>query len=65
MSNISEFLKVIIMTFIISFGGFSIHMQVMSILEKKEIRYLPYLKARLLHAIFSSVIAIILYIIII
>ena len=65
MSNISEFLKVIIMTFIISFGGFSIHMQVMSILEKKEIRYLPYLKARLLHAIFSSVSAIILYIIII
>ena len=49
-------LKCILSTFIISFGGFSGHMQVMGILKDTNIKYYPYLLARLLHAIISSII---------
>ena len=62
-SHIDIFLKTIIITFFISFGGLSIHMQVMSILEDKKIRYLPYLFTRIIHGLISSIIVIILYII--
>ena len=37
----------------LSFGGLSIHMQVISILNNIDIHYLPYFKARLLHVIIS------------
>ena len=60
-SNLNIMIKTIFITFIISFGGLSIHMQVMSILENKKIRYLPYFIARLIHAILSSIIVFILY----
>ena len=59
--NINELTKVIIYTFLISFGGFSIHMQVMSVLNKIKIRYLPYFCARITHGIISSIIVFILY----
>ena len=39
----------------LSFGGLSIHMQVMSILNDKDIHYLPYLKARILHVVISFI----------
>ena len=55
--------KIIISTFFISFGGFSIHAQVMSILDNKDIKYLPYLEARILQGLISSIIVYILYII--
>lgn len=61
-NNINELTKVIIYTFLISFGGFSIHAQVMSVLSKIKIRYLPYLICRILHGIVSSIIVYILYI---
>ena len=57
-------LKIIISTFFISFGGFSIHAQVMSILDNKDIKYIPYLEARILQGLISSIIAYIMYIVI-
>lgn len=53
-SNLNINLKIIISSFLISFGGFCIHAQVFSILDNKKIRYLPYLLSRLLHGILSS-----------
>lgn len=59
--DISLNIKASIITFFISFGGFSIHMQVMSILSNYKIKYFPYLLARVIHAsIASSIIFIIL-----
>ncbi len=52
--DISLSIKASIITFFISFGGFSIHMQVLSILSNYKIKYLPYLLARLVHAIIAS-----------
>jgi len=54
LSNLNIIIKCIIATFLISFGGFSIHMQVFSIIDNKKIKYLPYLLSRLIHAIISS-----------
>ncbi len=56
--NISPILKVILITIFISFGGISIHLQVMSILVDDNVRYKYYLSCRILHAIISSSIAI-------
>ena len=39
----------------ISFGGISVHMQLVSILSDTKIRYLPFLVARLIHAFISSI----------
>lgn len=57
--NISELniplnIKATIITFFISFGGLSIHMQVMSILSDRHIKYFPYFISRLLHGLISS-----------
>lgn len=59
-SNLDLKLKTIISSFLISFGGFCIHAQVFSIIENKKIRYLPYLKSRIIHGLFSSLITYIL-----
>ena len=47
-------LKCIISTMIISFGGLSVHMQIISILSDTKIKYLPFLTARIIHALISS-----------
>lgn len=52
--NIPISIKTSIISFFISFGGFSIHMQVMSILSNYKIKYFPYFISRLLHGIISS-----------
>ena len=52
--DISLNIKASIITFFISFGGFSIHMQVMSILSNYKIKYFPYLLARVVHASMAS-----------
>jgi len=52
--NISINLKATLMTFLISFGGFSIHMQVFSILSDYKIKYLPYLITRIMHGLISA-----------
>lgn len=56
MLNIPLSIKTSIITFFISFGGFSIHMQVMSILSDTNIKYLPYLLARIIHGCIASTI---------
>lgn len=40
--------------FIISFGGISVHMQIISILSDTKIRYFPFLVARIMHSFISS-----------
>lgn len=39
---------------IISFSGFSVHMQVISILSDTKIKYIPFLTARIIHSIISG-----------
>ncbi|MDD6879446.1 MAG: hypothetical protein PUD59_04395 [bacterium] len=58
--NIPIQYKASLITFFISFGGISIHMQVMSILNDKDIKYLYYLMSRLIHAFLSSCITLLL-----
>ena len=53
--NLSIIKKATLATFFISFGGFSIHMQIMSILNNYKINYLIYLVSRILHAAISSI----------
>ncbi|MGM9878692.1 MAG: hypothetical protein ACI31R_01540 [Bacilli bacterium] len=56
MSDISINIRLLLSVFFISFGGFSVHFQIMSILNEKKVKYLPFLLARLVHAISSCVI---------
>ena len=46
--------KGIIITFLLSFGGLCIHMQVFSILKEYSLKYSSYLKYRIIHGIVSS-----------
>ena len=55
------YLKVFLSTFFISFGGFSVHTQIMNILNKKRVKYLPFLLARIIHGVISALIAIVLF----
>lgn len=55
--------KALISTFFISFGGLSVHAQIMNILDTKKVKYLPFLFARFLHAIISVIILLIILII--
>ena len=52
-------LKLILSTFFLSFGGLCIHTQIMNILNKKRVKYLPFLLARIIHGITSSILAIV------
>jgi sporulation integral membrane protein YlbJ len=54
-------LKATISAMIISFGGLSVHMQVISIISDTKIKYIPFLTARLLHASIASFIVYILF----
>lgn len=53
--NFNLISKASLSTFFISFGGLSIHMQVMSMLSDYKINYFIYLISRLLHAGISSI----------
>lgn len=48
--NLSLKIQSILMTMFISFGGISVHIQTISILSDTDVRYIPYLIARMLHA---------------
>lgn len=48
-------LKATLSTMIISFGGLSVHMQMISILSDTDISYFPFLTARILHATIASI----------
>lgn len=59
-TNYVLLIKTILITFFISFGGFSIHAQCFSILSNRKIKYIPYLLARIIHGFISSTIVYIL-----
>ncbi len=54
--------KLMLSAFFISFGGFSIHFQIMSILTKRKVKYLPFLISRVFHALYSMIFIVILMI---
>ena len=53
--------KVLAVSFILGFNGFSIQSQVASILAKSDIRFKPYFMARILHGFIASTLALFLY----
>ncbi|MCP8616624.1 sporulation integral membrane protein YlbJ [Salirhabdus salicampi] len=53
--------QVIIVCFILAFNGFSVQAQVASILSETDIRFAPYFFARILHGIYASLLALILF----
>lgn len=55
MENVPLKLKCILTVMILSFGGFSVHMQIMGILSDTEVRYLPFLCARMVHSLLSGI----------
>ena len=61
--NLPLIIKTILITGIISFGGLSVHTQVISIISNQKIKYKPFLLARITHSILAMVFVFILYII--
>lgn len=53
--NIPLKLKSIISCMLISFGGLSVHMQIISIISDTKIKYLPFFIARIIHAFISGI----------
>nr|WP_176555793.1 sporulation integral membrane protein YlbJ [Virgibacillus ndiopensis] len=53
--------QMIIVSFILGFHGFSVQAQVASIISKSDIRFAPYFFARFLHAVFASILTVILF----
>ena len=45
----------------ISFGGFSIHMQVLSFISEENLKYFPYLWGRILQVILASILYLLLF----
>ena len=54
-------IKCVLSVMILSFGGFSIHLQIVSILSDTDIKYWPFLCARTLHAVISGILMFILF----
>lgn len=54
--NCSFNIKLLTSVFFVSFGGLSVHAQIMDILKEKKVKYLPFLFSRIVHAIISTVI---------
>ena len=59
--DISIKLKTILYGSILSFGGICRHMQIYGILSKINIKYIPYLIARIIHSVLTALIIYILY----
>jgi sporulation integral membrane protein YlbJ len=53
-AQVSPMLQAAIAAFILSWGGLSVHAQVASILNESDLRYTPFLLARLLHAFLAA-----------
>lgn len=58
---IPDILKIMLMTGFISFGGLSVHMQVLGLISTQKIKYKPFLLSRILHSIIAMLFAFILY----
>jgi len=54
--NTSSEHKAILVTMILSFGGLSVHTQILSIISDTKIKYKPFLIARIIHTVISSLI---------
>ena len=61
---ISDCYKVVISTIFISFGGLSVHLQVLSQLVDTDISYRPFFIARIFHALISGVLSYFLFLLI-
>lgn len=61
--NTSLLIKAIILEGIISFGGLSVHAQVLGIISSEKIKYKYFLLARIIHSILAMIFVSILYII--
>ena len=61
--GIPDIYKVVISTMFISFGGLSVHIQILSFLIDTKISYRQFFIARIFHAIISGIISYLLYII--
>ena len=59
--NIKDIYKVVISTIFISFGGLSVHLQIISQITDTKIKYTPFLITRIYHAIISGIISLLLY----
>ncbi|MEW9700618.1 sporulation integral membrane protein YlbJ [Paenibacillus sp. SI8] len=53
--------KVAIAAFILSWGGLSVHAQIVSLLSHTNLRYLPFLTARFVHALLSAAIVLVIW----
>ena len=62
-SDISLLFKTILITFFISFGGLSVHLQTASIINDSKIKYKNYLIARIIHSFISSILVYIFFIV--
>ncbi len=54
-SNYPRIIKIITSSFFLSFGGLSVHAQIMDILKEKKVKYLPFLLARIIQVPLSCV----------
>lgn len=54
-------IQLTVVSFMLGFNGLSVQAQVISIIAKTDIRFLPYFFARILHAIIASILTIVLY----
>src|SRR5690625_4031496 len=59
--NISLFIQLILVSFLLGLNGFSVQAQVASVISNTDIRFFPYIFGRLLHAIFATILTIILF----
>lgn len=59
--DISLKIKTTISTIFISFGGISVHIQILSILSDTKIKYLPFLLSRIIHAAISGILVFMLF----
>ncbi len=55
--NISKIYKSLLICMIISFGGLSVHTQILSIISDTKIKYKPFLLTRIIHVIIACLIA--------
>ena len=54
MLDVTNSFKSVLMAMFISFGGISVHMQILSIISDSKIKYQPFLCARFIHAAISG-----------
>lgn len=58
--KVKDIYKIVISTMIISFGGLSVHLQVISTLENSNIKYQKYLQGRIYQTIISGILTLLL-----